>query len=254
MFSKRHIPNSITLLNLFLGCAAVVQALDGRTGEAALIIAVCAALDFLDGFAARLLRAGSLLGLQLDSLADLVSFGIAPAAIAFHYLQGAFVAAGIGGFPGTYLPYLAFSLAVFSGLRLGIFNLDSRQRHDFVGLPTPANALFFASFPVVLQFAPGSGIITAFVESLTGNPWSMLILTGLFSWLLVSPVRMFSMKFTSLKFRENLFRFLFLGTALLLAAIFWLQSPPLIMLFYLILSLIFHFNTLSSNHEVTRRN
>lgn len=253
MFSKKHIPNAITLINLFLGCTAVVQALEGNPGTAALIIGACAVLDFLDGFAARVLDAGSPLGQQLDSLADLVSFGAAPAAIVFHYLQLATASAGMADPSGILLPYTAFLLAVFSGLRLAIFNLDTRQRYAFVGLPTPANAMFFAAFPFVLSFGSGHGIIARATEWVTADPWMLLLLTALFSWLLVSPIHMFSLKFTSLKAGENRFRYLFLGISLLLVILFRLDSPPVIMVFYLFLSLIFHFNTPSSTHEVTRR-
>ncbi len=288
MFSKKHIPNTITLLNLFLGCLAVVAALQGRLAESAMLILACSLLDFLDGFAARVFRAGSPLGQQLDSLADLVSFGLAPAAIVYHYMLtaigadgaigaigadgaigaigadgaigaigadgaigaiGADGAIGAGGATGGFLrhlPLLAFLLAVFSALRLGMFNLDTRQRDDFIGLPTPANALFFVSLPLVLAFGPESGAITGLIERLTGDVWAMLLLTLLFSWLLVSPIRMFSMKFKGFRPGENLARFLFLGGSLLLAMLFWLQAPPLIMVFYLILSLIFHFHTHTS--------
>ena len=270
MFSKKHIPNTITLLNLFLGCLALVAALQGRLAESAMLILACSLLDFLDGFAARVFRAGSPLGQQLDSLADLVSFGLAPAAIVYHYMLtaigadgaigaigadgaigaiGADGAIGAGGATGGFLrhlPLLAFLLAVFSALRLGMFNLDTRQRDDFIGLPTPANALFFVSLPLVLAFGPESGAITGLIERLTGDVWAMLLLTLLFSWLLVSPIRMFSMKFKGFRPGENLARFLFLGGSLLLAMLFWLQAPPLIMVFYLILSLIFHFHTHTS--------
>ncbi len=252
MFSKKHIPNAITLLNLFLGCLAVVAALQGRLADSAILILVCSLLDFLDGFAARIFRAGSPLGQQLDSLADLVSFGLAPAAIVYFYMLTAIGAEGAIGAGAAisgllrHLPLLAFLLAVFSALRLGMFNLDTRQREDFIGLPTPANALFFISLPLVLAFGPESGVITGLIERLTGSVWAMLLLTLLFSWLLVSPIRMFSMKFKGFKPGENMARFLFLGGSLLLAIVFWLQAPPLIMVFYLILSLIFHFHTLTS--------
>lgn len=246
MFSKKHIPNAITLLNLFLGCLAVVAALQGKLADSAMLILACSLLDFLDGFAARVFRAGSPLGQQLDSLADLVSFGLAPAAIVYQYMLTATGADGATGGILRHLPLLAFLLAVFSALRLGMFNLDTSQREDFIGLPTPANALFFVSLPLVLAFGPESGAITGLIERLTGNVWAMLLLALVFSWLLVSPIRMFSMKFKGFRPGDNMARFLFLGGSLLLAVIFWLQAPPLIMVFYLILSLIFHFHTHTS--------
>ncbi len=252
MFNKKNIPNTITLINMFLGCLAVVLALEGSMALAALIILGCSLLDFLDGFFARILKAGSPLGQQLDSLADLISFGMAPAAMAFTYLREA-MPTEVQTW-ALILPYLAFSLAVFSGLRLAKFNIDTRQRAFFIGLPTPANALFFASFPFVQAYAPQVGIISGVIDAIAENPWMMLGLVTVFSWLLVSPVSMFSMKFSNLNLRANAIRYAFIAGALLLLLAFGLQAPPVIMVFYLILSLFYHFNTPPTHDEVPRRN
>lgn len=254
MFNKKNIPNTITLINMFLGCLAVVLALEGSMAIAALIILGCSLLDFLDGFFARILQAGSPLGQQLDSLADLISFGMAPAAMAFAYLRDAMQTGPQAGVLTLILPYLAFSLAVFSGLRLAKFNIDTRQREYFIGLPTPANALFFASFPFVQAYAPQEGIISGVIDGITANPWMMLGLVGVFSWLLVSHFSMFSMKFSNLNIRANAIRYAFIAGAVLLLLAFGLQAPPVIMVFYLILSLFFHFNIPPTHDEVPRRN
>lgn len=230
---KKQLPNIVTLFNLFLGCVAVVSALEGRLAMAGIIIGICSVMDFLDGFLARILKAGSALGQQLDSLADLLSFGMAPAAIVFFYLQQTT--------QSPYLPFLAFLITVFSGLRLAIFNIDTRQLTSFIGLPTPANALFFASFPLVLAFAPGQGPVVEFLQEMLARQWALITLILVFSWLLVAPIRMFSLKFQSLKWKHNRIRFTFLIVSLVLFLMFQISSFFLIAIFYIILSIIQHF-------------
>ncbi len=235
----KHIPNIITLINLFLGCVAIVMTLQGQPGVAAIIIGLCALLDFLDGAAARFLRAGSAIGQQLDSLADLVSFGVAPSAILFHYLQGAFQIIQPEQ-PGILLPSLAFLVAVFSGLRLARFNIDEEQQDDFKGLPTPASALLIASIPFVLTYADPNALVFRLLESLTTKVWFNLGLTFVISWLLVSPVRMFSLKVKSITWKDNKYVYLFLFGCLLLLIVFGLSAVPLFLIFYLLLSLVYH--------------
>jgi CDP-diacylglycerol---serine O-phosphatidyltransferase len=238
----KALPNLITLSNLFLGCVAVVLALQGDAQVAGLLIGLCALLDFLDGFLARILKAGSPLGQQLDSLADLISFGMAPAAILFYYLahtpqtlngEGLFIV----------LPYTAFLIAVFSGLRLAKFNIDTRQTNDFIGLPTPANAMVFASIPVVLAYGNAEGVIYPIIEQVVSGLWWMLALVVFFSWLLVSPIRMFSLKFKSMGWEPNRIRYIFILSALLLFILFQINSVPLIAIFYIILSVFRHITT-----------
>ena len=235
----KHIPNTITLINLFLGCVAIVMTLQGQPGVAAIIIGLCALLDFLDGAAARFLRAGSPIGQQLDSLADLVSFGVAPSAILFHYLQGAFQIIQPEQ-PAILLPSLAFLVAVFSGLRLARFNIDDEQQNDFRGLPTPASALLIASMPFVLAYTEPNTLFFRLLETLTTTVWFNMGLTLVISWLLVSPVRMFSLKIKSVAWKENRFVFVFLAGCLLLLIIFGLSAVPLFLIFYLLLSLVYH--------------
>ncbi len=235
----KHIPNTITLINLFLGCVAIVMTLQGQPGVAAIIIGLCALLDFLDGAAARVLRAGSAIGQQLDSLADLVSFGVAPSAILFYYLQGAFQKIQPEQ-PGILLPSLAFLVAVFSGLRLARFNIDEEQQNDFRGLPTPASALLIASIPFVLTYTDPNTPVFRLLESLTTKVWFIMGMTFVISWLLVSPVRMFSLKVKSISWKENRYVYLFLGGCLLLLIIFGLPAVPLFLIFYLFLSLVYH--------------
>src|ERR1035437_3641113 len=151
---KKHIPNFITCLNLFSGCVGVYLAFQGNFQGAFIAIIVSAVFDFFDGFAARLLKAYSPMGKELDSLADMVSFGLAPGAIVFSLLSET----GIN----EWLPYLAFIIPVFSGLRLAKFNIDASQTTSFIGLPVPANAIFWA------------GLVYSFPALLIDNVWALV--------------------------------------------------------------------------------
>ncbi|MBP7496475.1 MAG: CDP-diacylglycerol--serine O-phosphatidyltransferase [Bacteroidales bacterium] len=219
---KRHIPNLLTELNLFCGCIAIVLALkDNNLEYAAYFIFIAAFFDLIDGMAARLLNVKSELGKQLDSLSDVVSFGVAPAAIVFQMLNQNVITDF-----NPYLPYLAFLIAVFSALRLGKFNIDTRQTSSFIGLPTPANAMFFASLALLNTKYP-----------ILISPLLLLFLTFLFSWLLVSPLKLFSLKFNSLSWSGNEVKYIFLAGTLILLITIKLYSLPLIILYYILLSL-----------------
>ncbi len=200
MAIKRHIPNTITCCNLFSGCIACVMALEGSFTTALLFIVLGATFDFFDGMVARLLKVSSPLGLQMDSLADDVTFGLAPAAIVFSFMRTLPLPAFL--LPvADYLPYYAFLIAVFSAVRLAKFNIDTRQKSTFIGLPTPANALFWASL------VAGLG---NWITELNAGWFFMMGLITLFSYLLVSNIPMFSLKFKSLRWRSNKIRYIFL--------------------------------------------
>ena len=200
MSIKRHIPNAITCCNLFSGCVACVMAFKGAFDLAMLFIVLGATFDFFDGMVARLLHVSSPLGVQMDSLADDVTFGLAPAAIVFSFMRTLPLPAFLMPV-GDYLPYYAFVIAVFSALRLAKFNIDTRQKSTFIGLPTPANALFWASL------VAGLG---SWISELNAGWLFMIGLITLFSYLLVSPIPMFSLKFKSLRWRSNKIRYIFL--------------------------------------------
>ncbi|MDR2286851.1 MAG: CDP-diacylglycerol--serine O-phosphatidyltransferase [Prevotellaceae bacterium] len=176
---KSSIPNILTAGNLFCGCIAIVLAINGNITDATYFIFVSAILDFFDGFVARLLKAQSQLGLQLDSLADMVSFGVAPSAIVFYILSVSqiHVAAEIP----VFTPFLAFFIAVFSALRLAKFNIDEKQTSGFIGLPTPASTLFFCGLTGFDMFS-----VTGF--------YVLLALIPVFCFLLVCKLPMFSLK------------------------------------------------------------
>lgn len=213
---KKHIPNSITCLNLFSGCVAVFLAFKGNYEGAIIAILLAAVFDFFDGFAARLLKAYSPMGKELDSLADMVSFGVAPGAIVFSLLSETNVC--------EWLPFLAFLIPVFSGLRLAKFNIDERQTTSFIGLPTPANAIFWA------------GLAFSYSTFLIANYWILIALTIIFSYLLVAEIPMFSLKMKSLSWKANQTQYLFLiGCAAILVA-FGLNAFPILIGWYILLS------------------
>lgn len=214
---KKHIPNFITCLNLFSGCVASYLAFKSNYEGAFIAILLAAVFDFLDGFAARLLKAYSAMGKELDSLADMISFGLAPGAIVFSLLTES----------GTneWLPFAGFLIPVFSGLRLAKFNIDDRQTSSFLGLPVPANAIFWA------------GIVYSFSPFLTNNTWFFLILIGVFCFLLVSEIPMFSLKFKNVSWRDNQNQYFFLIGCVAILAIFQLSAFALIISWYIASSL-----------------
>lgn len=233
MSIKNHVPNAITCLNLLSGCIAVVMAFRGLFFYALLFVILAAVFDFFDGFAARLLRASSPIGKELDSLADMVSFGVAPSVVVFTQLSWL---DGVGEF----LPFGAFLIAVFSALRLAKFNVDDRQTSSFIGLATPANALFFMGLfaivdpltPVASYLEPHRGLIYPVLF----QPAAILLLVLFFSYLLVSEIPMFSLKFKSFRWEDNKVRFIFLGLSLILLIVLQFVALPFVILLYLLLS------------------
>ncbi|MDR0711654.1 MAG: CDP-alcohol phosphatidyltransferase family protein [Prevotellaceae bacterium] len=219
------VPNVITCFNLLCGCAGIVFALEGFLLGAMACVLAAAALDFLDGFAARLLKAYSPVGVQLDSLADMVSFGTLPAAMLYSAMRGMTPAA-----EGAYvlLPFAPFLLTVFSALRLAKFNVDDRQTASFFGLPTPANALFFASTSVICA---GNSL----------GVWTLLTLILLFSVLLVCEIPMFSFKVKDVfpeKYSLQLVFLLLSGVMVLLCPLYsvsvFAAFAPIVLLYILL--------------------
>ena len=235
---KKHIPNFITLLNLFSGCIALVFALQGDLQLAALFVGIAALMDFLDGFFARLLKVTSKIGKDLDSLADVVSFGVVPGAVLFALLKeslGTFVTSE----PTQLLiPFAGFIIPMFSALRLAKFNSDPRQEEAFYGLPTPANAMFVASLPLILlQTSNLLGIEMAYLYRGLLNPVSLLALIIILSWLLIADFRLLSLKFKSLRWMQNQARYIFLILSVLLILLLYFAAAPFILLIYILISL-----------------
>ncbi len=234
---KNAIPNTITCLNLFSGCIACVMAFEARYESALLFIFLSAVFDFFDGLAARVLQAYSPLGKDLDSLADTVSFGVAPSLIVFSALDEMNYPSHLS-FAEPYFPYAAFLISIFSALRLAKFNNDTRQTTSFIGLPTPANALFWAAFVVGMQDCLHASYF---------HPCCMLILIGLSAWILVSEIPMFSLKFKSISWRKNKVSGIFLLGCLPLLAFLGISGFAAVIVWYVMLSLITRKNT--ENHS-----
>jgi len=225
---KKHIPNSVTCLNLFSGCLGIVFAFQGNLIWASYAIVIAAILDFFDGMLARLLNAYSDIGKELDSLADVVSFGVLPSVIIYHL----FGLAPQLGFGATWLSFSAFIIAIFSALRLAKFNIDTRQSENFIGLPTPANALLIASFPLIIVES------NTYFAVLILNQWLLLIFSLIMSMLLVAEVPLISLKFKTLNFKENLLRFVLIISSLLFLLLLKFEAVPLIIFIYFLISLL----------------
>lgn len=226
---RKHIPNTITCLSLASGCVAIVMAFEANYLWAALWVIIAAVFDFLDGFAARLLKAYSPMGKELDSLSDLVSFGVAPGMIVFRLLTEICPALPLDVF-APYIPYLAFVIPVFSGLRLAKFNIDERQTTSFIGLPVPAHALFWAS--LIYELHPIAATHAAYFV-----PAILLVALGT-SLLLVSEIPMFSLKIKSLSWKGNEVRYLLVIAAILFVALWGFLGVAGTIFLYVVLSLV----------------
>ena len=228
----KHLPNFLTCCNLICGCFGIVAAFNQNLILASYFMWTGGVLDFFDGFAARMVKVNSELGKQLDSLADMVTFGVLPGIMVFQLMKSALVI-NPDILPQSYhLEYVAFMIILFSALRLAKFNIDTRQSEDFIGLNTPANSIFFSSFPFLLQDETLS--IGGWVE----NPLVLLVLIVIFSLLMVSEIRIIGFKFKDFSFAKNKIRYLFLLSAITLIAIFKFAAIPLIIILYITLSLV----------------
>lgn len=226
---RKYIPNTITCLNLVSGCIASVMAFEGNLLFALLWIVAAAVFDFFDGLAARALKAYSPMGKELDSLADVVSFGVAPGMILFTSLR-IWASSSSVGCLSEYIPYLAFVVPAFSGLRLAKFNIDERQTTSFIGLPVPAHALLWSSAAYSLQ-----------EWLLSGQAWVAVVMIAAFcatSYLLVSEVPMFSLKIKSLSWKGNELRYILIIASALLIISFGFIGISGAILLYILLSVI----------------
>ena len=220
---KKHIPNTITCCNLISGCIATYWAFQGNYRLALLFIVIGAVFDFFDGMTARLLHVSSPIGKELDSLADDITFGFAPSAIVFSFLSPLTTQLS------PYIPYLAFVMAAFSALRLAKFNLDERQALGFIGLPTPANALFWGSLIV------GAG---QYIAPLPYTAYIILIGTFVSCFLLISEIPMFALKFKSWGWKGNEVKYIFLLTCIPLLLFFGISGLSVIIAWYVVLSIL----------------
>jgi len=236
---KRHIPNTITSLNLLSGCVSIALAFEGYILFAVYMIFLAALFDFLDGMTARMLNSYSVVGKELDSLADVVSFGAAPSFVVFHMMK-------ISLFNTVHLPSIEtltlsqlfflltpFFIAILSGVRLAKFNVDERQTENFIGLAVPANAMFFVSLYLVSILTKNESLL-----ALLKNKYALSLLIFLFSLLLVAEFPMFSLKFKTLGFKGNKIRYIFIVLSAILLISLHTIAIPLIILLYILLSAI----------------
>ncbi len=278
---KRNIPNALTCANLVSGVLGIIFLFSQHEHWAAYCIFAAAGFDFLDGFAARTLKVSSAIGKDLDSLADGLTFGVLPALILYQLLRlSTFAFFPKNELLNQYLPYLAISIAVFSIIRLAKFNNDDRQGDGFIGVPTPANGIAVAG--LLLLVAPeyfdwfnkmkaSSGLVP---DSLMNNPFVALFKDSvldqistsdlplyfhpyfilgycvLMSFLLVSPIPMFALKFKSFAWRANSLQYSFLLVSLILFIFLQLKAIPIIIFFYILLSIVLYIFKKSKQHEV----
>lgn len=225
----QHLPNAITLLNLFLGCLSIVSLLSGHFIPAVLFTLAGGLADFADGAVARMLKVHSPLGKELDSLADMVSFGVVPGLIFYVLLKNALPASAEFGV--NLMASAGFIVSVFSGLRLAKFNLDTRQTENFIGLPTPACTFFTIGLLLIFHFDPSAW--GGFLQ----QPVVLFFLVGLLSWLLVAEIPMFSLKLKNLRWAGNEIKFIFAGLAILEFILLKEAALAAIILTYILLSL-----------------
>ena len=223
---KKHIPNTLTCCNLISGCAATAFAFGGQISTAFLFIIIGAVFDFFDGMSARLLGVSSPIGKELDSLADDVTFGVAPATMVFSVLSVLDYPAFLEPLRQV-LPFTAFIMAAFSALRLAKFNLDERQTMGFIGLPTPANALFWGSLLLGAS---------SLLESSPYMVFAVLALVLLSSYTMVAEIPMFALKFKHWGWRGNEVRYTFIATCIPLLLIFRMSAFSVIIVWYVLLS------------------
>ena len=280
---KKHIPNAITCCNLLCGCLAIVQAFEGNLVYSAYLVGLAAIFDFFDGFAARILRVASPIGKDLDSLADMVTFGVVPGVIMYKiawfgqqtYVEEATLGLKIeGDFLSQIVPLFCFVLTIFSAIRLAKFNNDTRQSDSFIGVPTPAIAIFICS--LVLVFGVGmprdlglgtfyvflnniketsslpdviynldeltlSELIKLSIARVFVNTVFNVFLCCVFSILLISEIPLFALKFRNFSWRGNRIRYTFLGLSLILLITLQFVGIPLIIILYIIMSVITNF-------------
>jgi CDP-diacylglycerol---serine O-phosphatidyltransferase len=237
-FSK-HVPNFITLCNLASGLIALMYAFDTNWLMAFVWVAIGIFFDFWDGFFARFLKAQSPVGLQLDSLADMVTSGVVPGLIMFQMLANIVdlreeYNLSAENFYMGMLPYAGFIITLASCYRLAKFNVDTRQTDSFIGLPTPANALFIMSLPIILHHSNGEGFI---FETLS-NPYVLVGITFLSAFMLNAEIPLFSLKVKYFNWETNKIQVIFLIVSVLLLFFFQYLAIPLIILFYVLLSAI----------------
>ncbi|WP_299060650.1 CDP-alcohol phosphatidyltransferase family protein [uncultured Polaribacter sp.] len=233
---KKHIPNLITLGNLFCGTLATIFAVENDFVFAGLFVVIGILFDFFDGFAARLLNVSGELGKQLDSLADMVTSGVVPGIIMYNLMiENTIDYTNFSEETAitTYLPFLGLIITLGASYRLAKFNIDTRQSESFIGLPTPAMSLFVVSLPLILEYSTFE-----FAHNLITNNYFLIAITLVLTYLMNAEIPLFSLKFKEYSIKNNVVKYLFLIISLLMIITLQYLSIPLIILFYVVLSLI----------------
>jgi len=225
---KKHIPNFITLLNLFCGSVAVIFAVNGNMKLTALFVFLGIFFDFFDGLLARKLKIEGALGLQLDSLADMITSGLVPGLVMFYLFNLSSANAA------SYLPYLGLLITLASAYRLANFNISTNQKDSFIGLPAPANALLILSLPLIMEFQ-NNDVINAIIL----NKWFLIAVTVLSVYLLNANIKLIALKFKNWSFKDNSARYLLIILSIILLVILQFAAIPLLILLYIILSFLY---------------
>ncbi len=240
MSIKRHIPNLLTLGNLFCGTVATIFAIKGDFVGTAILVVIGIGFDFLDGFAARMLNVQGELGKQLDSLADMVTSGVVPGIVMLQLLVNALDVDAAGyfgidtyGATGSSLPYIGLLLTLGACYRLANFNIDTRQSDSFIGIPTPAMALLVISLPLIAEYGQ-----QAYFVSLINNQYFLIVITVLLTFLMNAEIPLFALKFKNFGFKENALKYIFLLLSVLLLIVLKFVAIPLIILLYVALSVL----------------
>lgn len=237
----KFLPNLISLFNLFFGCVAIIFAIQGDLPLAAVFVVLGIFFDFFDGLAARAFNAQSELGKQLDSLADVITSGLAPGVVMMQLIflsvqesvsENLWVDLSLDISTNAFLPLFGLLIPMASAYRLAKFNIDERQTDSFIGLPTPANALWIISLPLILIYQPSDWAFDFLL-----NPVVLIVLTIISAFLLNAPLRLFALKFKTRSFKANSLRYLFLILSVGMLIGLWFVAIPLIILLYILLSL-----------------
>jgi CDP-diacylglycerol--serine O-phosphatidyltransferase len=239
---KKHIPNFVTLLNVLCGSIAVLFVVNGNMLATAFFVFLGIFFDFFDGLLARKLKVQSNLGLQLDSLADMITSGLVPGLVMFHLLSLTVSDFSLQTEAHQWsdsifgdvqlLPFVGLVIVIASAYRLATFNVSTNQSVSFIGLPTPANALLILSFPLILEYQHND-----LMNSIILNPWFLVGITLISSYLLNAKIKLIALKFKTLNFRDNAARYLLIILAIILLIIFKFAGIPLIILLYILMSL-----------------
>ena len=236
---KKHIPNIITLLNLFCGCIALVFVSEDQFFLAFCLVCLGIFLDFFDGFFARLFHVSSPLGLQLDSLADMVTSGVVPGYVMYKLLS---MESAFGS--QSYIPFVGFVITLGACYRLANFNIDTRQTDSFIGLPTPANALFFLSIPLFSEQL----LLNEAAPEFIFNKWFYVVLCFVSAYIMNAEIPLFSLKIKNFNVRTHSLQIIFLVSSVLFLVIFKYLGIPIVIIFYVLLSVIQNKMSKNSKH------